>query len=126
MASRRSFIDKILLSFAAGFLVAIGLVSYLGHFPLPLAASYGLASILTFAVYGVDKSRAQREQWRISEVALHSLEIMGGWPGALIAQRLFRHKNRKVSFQIVFWFIVVAHLAFWGWMIARRYGGRLE
>ena len=123
MASRWSFIDKILLGFAGGFLVTIGLVSYLGYISPPLAASYGVASILTFAVYGVDKSRAQKQRWRIAEVALHSLEMIGGWPGALIAQRLFRHKNRKVSFQIVFWLIVIAHLTFWGWVVSRRHQG---
>lgn len=40
-------------------------------------------------------------------------ELLGGWPGALIAQQKFRHKTRKVSFQVVFWAIVLVHQAFW-------------
>lgn len=124
MAHRRSFGDKVLLLFAAGFLFAVGLAAYLESIPLPLGASYGVASILTLVIYGIDKRRARNDQWRIPESAIHSLELIGGWPGALIAQRLFRHKNRKVSFQVVFWLIVIAHLALWGWGISRRYNIR--
>ena len=52
-------------------------------------------------------------------MTLHGLEAAGGWPGALVAQRVFRHKTRKRSFQIIFWLIVLAHLAFWGWRLVQ-------
>ena len=117
---RQTLIDKVFLGFAAGFLVVIGVASYLDYISRWLGVSYGAASVLTLAVYGWDKYRAQKEQWRVSEVTLHFLELIGGWPGALIAQRLFRHKNRKVTFQIAFWLIVFAHLAIWGWVASKR------
>ncbi len=41
-----------------------------------------------------------------TEAQRHKFELMGGWPGALIAQQAFRHKTRKVSLQVVFWAIV--------------------
>ena len=55
-------------------------------------AYYVLMSTLAFALYGVDKRRAARGAWRISEATLHTIELLGGWPGALLGQRMFRHK----------------------------------
>ncbi len=81
---------------------------------------YISASFLTILEYAWDKYKAKRGKWRTSEATLHILELLGGWPGALIAQQIFRHKNRKASFQIQFWFIVVAHLSFWAWFLIKR------
>jgi uncharacterized membrane protein YsdA (DUF1294 family)/cold shock CspA family protein len=55
---------------------------------------------VTFAVYHADKRRAREKEWRISEATLHLLELAGGWPAAFVAQRRFRHKIRKVGYQI--------------------------
>lgn len=118
---QRSLADKILLGFALVFLVAMGFVAYFRQIPPWIAWAYGGTSLVTFGVYGWDKYRAQKELWRITEATLHFLELCGGWPGALVAQRLFRHKNRKIPFQVVFWFITVAHLAFWVWIISLRF-----
>lgn len=64
-------------------------------------------SLVTFYVYRVDVDRARRAAWRIPEWRLHLLELLGGWPGALVAQWYYRHKRRKRSYQVVFWLIVV-------------------
>jgi len=37
---------------------------------------------------------------------LHLAELLGGWPGAFLAQRRLRHKCSKVSYQFAFWCIV--------------------
>jgi uncharacterized membrane protein YsdA (DUF1294 family) len=66
-------------------------------------------SIFTFFAYRSDKRRAEAGAWRISESTLHFAELIGGWPGAFLAQRKFRHKTSKASFQVAFWFIVLAH-----------------
>jgi uncharacterized membrane protein YsdA (DUF1294 family) len=79
---------------------------------IPLAA-YGIVSVLAFLLYWSDKRKARADQWRTPENVLHALEFAGGWPGALLAQQAFRHKTRKVSFQVVFWFIVLLHQVFW-------------
>ncbi len=79
---------------------------------LPLWA-YGIASLLAFFLYWSDKRKARDETWRTPEKVLHAIELLGGWPGALIAQQVFRHKTRKVSFQVVFWLIVLLHQVFW-------------
>jgi len=66
-------------------------------------------SALTFFVYGQDKKRARGGGWRVSEFTLHFLEAIGGWPGAFLAQRWFRHKISKLSYQIAFWLIVLVY-----------------
>ncbi|WP_458374686.1 DUF1294 domain-containing protein [Pseudomonas laurylsulfatiphila] len=83
-----------------------------GESLIPLAA-YGIVSGVTFFLYWSDKRKARAEQWRTPENVLHALELAGGWPGALLAQQAFRHKTRKVSYQLVFWIIVLLHQVFW-------------
>ena len=83
-----------------------------GGSPLALAA-YGVVSVVAFLLYWTDKRKARAERWRTPENVLHAVELAGGWPGALLAQQVFRHKTRKVSFQVVFWIIVLAHQVFW-------------
>ncbi|MET0847664.1 MAG: DUF1294 domain-containing protein [Pseudomonas sp.] len=79
---------------------------------IPLAA-YGIVSVLAFFLYWSDKRKARADSWRTPENVLHAVELAGGWPGALLAQQVFRHKTRKVSFQLVFWIIVLMHQVFW-------------
>ena len=70
---------------------------------------YAIASIITYFLYAWDKRRAETGAWREPERGLHFLELIGGWPGAFIAQRRLRHKSSKLSFQLVFWIIVALH-----------------
>jgi uncharacterized membrane protein YsdA (DUF1294 family) len=63
---------------------------------------YGVAvNLVTFAYFGIDKSRAQRQVQRTPENILWFLSLIGGTIGALGAMHLFRHKTKKVSFQLV-------------------------
>jgi uncharacterized membrane protein YsdA (DUF1294 family) len=71
----------------------------------------GVASLVTFVTYWLDKRAAIRDRRRVSERTLHTMELLGGWPGAYVAQRTFRHKTRKRSYQVVYWAIVVLHVA---------------
>lgn len=83
---------------------------------------YPAFSALAFLAYWRDKRSAERNDWRTPEQSLHLLELLGGWPGAFLAQQVFRHKTRKLSFQLVFWAIVLLHQLFWiDWLS----GGRL-
>jgi uncharacterized membrane protein YsdA (DUF1294 family) len=85
--------------------------------PLPFwAASYLVMSAAAFVAYGVDKRRAERAGRRIPEIWLHLLELCCGWPGALIAQQVFRHKRRKTRYLVVFWLIVALHLGAGAWL----------
>jgi len=68
-------------------------------------------SIVSFLAYGFDKSKADRGHWRTKESTLLLLDLFGGWPGGLFAQQHFRHKNRKTSYQVKFWLVVLANVA---------------
>jgi uncharacterized membrane protein YsdA (DUF1294 family) len=80
--------------------------------PIPLFL-YVFMSTLAILFYGADKRRALGHRWRIPEFYLHLLEFLGGWPGALLAQKDFRHKATKTAYQRVFWGIVGLHGAIW-------------
>jgi uncharacterized membrane protein YsdA (DUF1294 family) len=71
-------------------------------------------SILSIFMYADDKQRAQLGEWRIRERTLLLVAFFGGWPGAIYAQRRFRHKTKKFPFQVNFWGIVATHLAIVG------------
>ena len=64
-------------------------------------------NLVTFCAYGADKRAAQRGDWRIPEAHLHALEFLGGWIGAFIAQKFFHHKNKKRSYQAMFWLMLI-------------------
>jgi uncharacterized membrane protein YsdA (DUF1294 family) len=66
---------------------------------------------VTFMAYALDKSAAQRGTWRTKETTLHLLALVGGWPGALLAQQLLRHKSSKTQFRHVFWATVLINVA---------------
>ncbi|MDB6148696.1 MAG: Integral rane protein [Chthoniobacter sp.] len=108
-----------LTCFAAAFITALIFAAWQGRIPSAVPAIYAVASAFTAAVYTSDKSRAGRAQWRTPEKTLHLLELCGGWPGALIAQHWVRHKVGKLSFQIIFWLIVAAHLVVWVFVVPR-------
>lgn len=66
-----------------------------------------IVSVITFVVYWKDKNAAKKGGWRTPEKTLHLLAFAGGWPGALLAQKVFRHKTSKTSFQVIFWIMLI-------------------
>ena len=68
-------------------------------------------NVVTFWAYGSDKRAAQNGAWRIPEAHLHALEFLGGWPAAYAAQKFFHHKNKKRSYQAMFWLMLVLECA---------------
>lgn len=69
--------------------------------PLLLAAIAAMSAIAVLMYY-VDKRRAAAGDWRIPEAKLQLVGLLGGWLGALCAQRLFRHKSSKAAYVHVF------------------------
>ena len=81
------------------------------HVPHSVAAGYSVMSLLCFLVYALDKSAARSGRWRTKERTLLLLGLLCGWPGAVLAQQLLRHKSAKASFRRVFWATVVLNVA---------------
>ena len=69
---------------------------------LPNALKYYLVivNILAFILYGLDKQKAVRKQWRIPEAQLLGIAVIGGSIGALLGMQFFHHKTRKWKFKI--------------------------
>jgi uncharacterized membrane protein YsdA (DUF1294 family) len=90
---------------------------------LPLAWAAGLSAATWMRVRN-DKLCAVQGKWRTPEATLHFMELLGGWPASYLAQRRYRHKIVKVSYQVTFWCIVALHQAaaadcLTGWSMTR-------
>ena len=68
-------------------------------------------NIVTILTYYVDKRAAQKGKWRVPETNMHSLELLGGWIGGLVGQKVFHHKTKKKAYQGTFWFLGIMQLA---------------
>jgi uncharacterized membrane protein YsdA (DUF1294 family)/cold shock CspA family protein len=97
------------ITFAMSFLFALAALSVLGWLEMSWLALYYVASMITYGSYSRDKKAAQNVGWRTPEATLHVMSLVGGWPGALIAQVHLRHKTRKPSFLVGYWFTVIVN-----------------
>ena len=111
---------------AGAFLSLVVLSAISGKIPLMVLCVYLGASLITYFVYAFDKVAAKDGAWRTSEGTLHWLSIVGGWPGALIAQQTLRHKSRKQSFRSVFWVTVALNLGILAWICTPSGAGMVD
>lgn len=96
-----------------------------------LLVYYLMASLLSLVLYGFDKTSAEGGGWRVREDTLHLVDILGGWPGAYVAQQIFRHKTRKKAFRRTYWGTVLINSVILGWLLSpygaewayRNFGG---
>jgi uncharacterized membrane protein YsdA (DUF1294 family) len=91
--------------------------------PWLVAGAYLITSITCFVAYAIDKSAARNGSWRTPERTLLLLGLVGGWPGALLAQQWLRHKTSKRSFRQMFWVTVVANIIGFLWLSSRLAAG---
>ena len=92
------------------FLIVYVVVAAVWKLPVWVAGVYLVLSAATFITYAADKSAAANRSWRTPESTLHGLALAGGWPGAILAQQLLRHKSTKHEFRRVFWSTVVLNV----------------
>jgi len=116
-----------ILMIAFGYIGCVGYASLMTNLPVEVSWAFALLSAVTYLLYALDKRAAQQSNQRTPEKVLHWLSVLGGWPGALIAQQQFRHKTRKTSFRVGFYFTVILNIAavmyfivyadqFWRWL----------
>lgn len=101
-----------------GWLAGLGILAAVGRLPMLIPLWYLGLSVISFAAYGADKAQAAVHGRRVPEQALHVMSLLGGWPGALLAQQQFRHKTRKARFQALFWGTVLAHVVVLAWYLS--------
>jgi uncharacterized membrane protein YsdA (DUF1294 family) len=78
-----------------------------------------IASGFTFILYGLDKFQSKRDGWRVPEVVLHGLALLGGFPGGWAGRSVFRHKTKKGFFVFVLVVSTAIHLGLIYWLFIR-------
>ena len=76
-----------------------------------------LVNVAAFLVMGLDKRRAKRDKWRISEKALFLPAVLGGALGGVLGMRTFRHKTRHWYFRFGFPLLLVLQVVLLGWLV---------
>lgn len=110
-------ISSLSLYLILGFFAWLCWWSLVDRLPLLVPMSVVLLSFVSYMAYAQDKRAAQRGQWRIAESTLHLLALLGGWPGALLAQQRLRHKSVKLEFRAMFSLTVLVHLVLVCWLV---------
>lgn len=112
-APRKSgiFFDVFYSSLSCLFFICIGVLVFSKKLSPIILILYLLLSLITFLLYWQDKIKAKKDEWRTPENKLHFFSLIGGWPGALIAQRRLRHKSSKQSFLVVFYITVILNIS---------------
>jgi len=115
-----------ILAFAVFFMLFMAESVWEGKLPAAVLGLYFLASTIAFFTYRYDKAMARSHQWRISENTLHVWSLIGGWPGAALAQKMVHHKSRKESFQLIYWFTIVLNSLGFFWLLSTPGSARLR
>lgn len=106
------------MAFAAGFLAFVAGTVAMGKLPFVVLIAYLMASCVAYLAYVFDKSASLKGQRRTPESTLHLFSSVGGWPGAMLAQRTLRHKTQKRSFQVTYWATVFLNCAAFVWSLS--------
>jgi len=113
------------LAIGVSVLLASTAGSLFGMVPAVITLAYQILSTLSYLMYTLDKTAAGKGWQRTPEITLHTLDLLGGWPGALIAQQQARHKTVKTSFQVIFWMTVLFNIAAVVWLLHSGIAGAL-
>lgn len=108
------------------FYALIGMSIHLGHIPELILFLYLILSVITFFLYAADKLRAKKGWQRTQENTLHFFSLIGGWPGAIFAQQLFRHKTQKKEFRFIFWVTVFINIGVIIWLHTTQGAAQLQ
>jgi uncharacterized membrane protein YsdA (DUF1294 family)/cold shock CspA family protein len=92
----------VFLTFIFLFLAFVIERALMGFLPHIVPFIFVGANLIVFSYYYQDKASAIRRNWRTPESTLHFMSLMGGWGGAYIAQKMFRHKYKKTPFMVVY------------------------
>ncbi|MGY3571858.1 DUF1294 domain-containing protein [Vibrio sp. SCSIO 43135] len=97
---------------------------WLFDYPVIILLYYLMASAVTYSLYGYDKTAEATGGWRVPETLLHVISVMGGWPGAILAQSILQHKSRVPVFMFIFWLTLLINFLLFCWTLTPQ--GELE
>ncbi len=81
-------------------------------------AGLAVMSVITFVLFGIDKCKAKKRAWRVSELTLLVCSFLLGAPGGFLGMLVFRHKTKKPVFNITVPFLAILYTAFLAFLIA--------
>lgn len=116
-----AYAQDLALYFRAAFLMLVIIALLFGTLPYLLPMLYLEASLFTYWLYQADKNAAiARQPQRLPEESLQMFSLIGGWPGALVAQKKLAHKRSKPLFQREFWLVVLANCILLIWLLSQH------
>lgn len=116
-----NYAQDISLYFRSGFLMLLIMALLFGSLPLMLPILYIEASLFTYWLYQQDKAAAIAGQpTRLPEESLQLYSLIGGWPGALLAQKKLAHKRSKYLFQREFGLVVAGNVLLIIWLLSQH------
>lgn len=116
-----TYTQDVALYFRCAFLVLVVIALLFGSLPYVLPLLYIEASLFTYWLYQADKNAAiARQSTRLPEQSLQLFSLIGGWPGALLAQKKLAHKRSKFLFQREFWLVVIGNSILLIWLLSQH------
>ena len=113
------YASQIALLFRLSFLAAVIMALLYGQLNYVLPLLYIEASLFTYWLYKADKEAAiARHGNRLAEESLQLFSLIGGWPGAYIAQQQLAHKRSKISFRREFGFVIAGNALLVIWLLS--------
>ena len=97
----------------------MGIISSVGGWGTVLLVWLAVINLVTFAIYGIDKAKAKRGAWRVTEKTLFLLPLLGGSLGALLGMRVFHHKTKHWYFVWGIPLILLAQIALAVWLYVK-------
>lgn len=88
-----------------------------------MAAAFIVWNIITFFLFGIDKSKAKKGKWRINEAVLITCAFLMGGMGSLLGMLIFRHKTRHLKFKLLVPLALVVNI---GFVVLLYYAGLLH
>ena len=78
-----------------------------------------IVNIAAFVIMGIDKYKAQRHKWRISETSIFVAGLVGGGLGVIIGMSFFHHKTKHLKFTLGIPMVVILNIVMFGYLLQK-------
>ncbi|EEX33350.1 MULTISPECIES: DUF1294 domain-containing protein [Vibrio] len=116
----RQVVFNFSLSIAIWFFTTLVASVFLLDYPPLSFVLYIALSTIAYMVYALDKHALHTGGWRVPSLTFHVLNIVGGWPGALLAQSVLHHKYNDIGYKSLFWLTLFANFGLFCWTLTKE------